>query len=341
MTPGTGALPQGFVNQGYIPGYSPGGNPYANATGTAPSNLDAAQQQAAFYGATPTPGAPNPASPYNQLIQQVLGSVAPTIAETNIGVGAAKAQYGQQVAGIQASQAYQQQQYNLSAIQNLLQGKNIGLEQQQNTLAGQLATQLQNLNTQQFGITGKQFGITTQQSALQQQALREQQAQNVYGYQTGRQNQQAANLATGVVGGGAQKQALTTLAKQYGWTTADIRRAERQTALQQQAAALGYKGAALAYKGQTEQYLTGQKYTAIQRQTLNNLAAANGVSLEQLQNQLSYGMDQLGIQGRADKDQLLQTMADGIAQNDQTKLNALAYVALLGGINLGAATKRK
>jgi hypothetical protein len=253
------------------------------------------------------------ANPYAQWVQSLVYGQGGTLAEQAL----TNRSLQQQITGTQGGAGIQeqalQQQTGTSLAQNQLAGANIGLQEQGNTLAAQLATALQGINTQQYGLT--------------KQGLQQQEAQNIYGYQTGLQNQLAAGAASGASGSKGQQQALTTLKKGEQWTTKDIQRQLAQ--------------AKLGYQAQTQQYLYGQQQTALQQRTLANLAKSNNLSAEQLTNQLKTGLDQLRLTGVIGVEQLRSQIGQALATNDTNLLSALTPIFLASGLNVGHAAGAK
>jgi len=251
-------------------------------------------------------------NPYSSLIQQMLYGDQGVISAGNMNVAGL---YGQQQNASLLTQAQKQalqQQTGTSLAQNLLAGQNIGVQEQQNELSAQLATALQGINTQQYGLT--------------QQGLKEQQQQATYGYQTGKAQQLSAGAASGVAGSPGQAQAMQTLGKQYGWSQADIARQMKQ--------------AKLGYQSSTEQYQVGQQQTALQQQSLENLAKSNGLSAQQLHQQLANGLNQLGLSGYINIEQLESQIGQALGSNDTNVLGILSPLFISSGLNLGSVRNK-
>lgn len=238
--------------------------------------------------------------------------------------------------GLQADQAqFQNYQTQLNAIGDQtaqtqdystamanIQGSQMGIGAQQ------LGLQMQG-NQLQTQLAGTQQGIEEQQYGLQQGQFGEQAAQAARGFQTN-QNALSGQMATsGVVGSAGQKQQAGNQLQGYKEQQGDIYRAQLQSQLGQKSEEAGYQ----------EQYGPGGQNSLTQK-NLSLMAQANGLSYEQLVDQLNYGLAQTKQQGIASAGQLAGQMGNLAAGDISTAGAALAPIAYAGNVNpVAAATQ--
>jgi hypothetical protein len=239
-----------------------------------------------------------------------------------------------------------------------LQGKEA--QQAYGITQGQLAAQNQLLGTQEQ-VAGGQYGVTQAQLASQQANLN-------YQLPLAQQAQYGQNAASGSTNTVGAQNAQGTLQQQYGYNTA-------QLGFQGQQAALGYQGqqaqfteqaamnalagtqaqqtlqntqsqvglesqqAAYQQQGEVWGYQGAQAGLQNQQQQLANTAAGLGISEQQLQAQLASGMNQIGVQGMATQDQLLQQASQAAAGETQGLGAVMSNVGALTGLGPQAFTQ--
>jgi hypothetical protein len=211
----------------------------------------------------------NSTNPSSQAAGVVGANQAPGIAQSGLSIDQLLSEIGLSVPNVAESAASQ----NLGAMLGLEQagiGENqLGIQQQQ------LGNQAAGLQTQQ-GFTTAEYNLNQQQypEQLAEAALQNKQA-------TLQLNAQQATTGTSLTEGG--KLAQSAQKQQYGWQVQDINRAQQLAGLQQQAGLAGTQ--------------TSLSDIALSQQNLEQTAAANGVSVQQLLAQWQQGLQQLGIQG--------------------------------------------
>lgn len=239
-------------------------------------------------------------------LQQLLSQVGPTVAADQ----ATEANYQQQLGALPAqigqTDAYQQ------AMAGLQQGQ-LGLSEQGTALQGQ-SLQLQE------GLSGQQQGIEQQQYGLQQTQYPEQQAEQALSYKNQQQSLQGGLAASGALNTGGSKQQQSTLAQQNTWANQDIARSQALAGLGQQSEQAGFN----------EQ----QGQFGIAQQNLSLSAQANGLSEQQLVDQLNYGLAQNQESGIQSAGQLLAGMGSLASGDVSTEATALAPIGYAGGVNL-------
>jgi hypothetical protein len=209
------------------------------------------------------------------------------------------------------------EQYNLTNTQLEQQSANqlaqLGISGQQIGLQGQgLAAQA--------SLLGTTSGLEAQEYGLQQQQYPEQQAEAALNYQNNRQNLQGNLASTGALNTVGSRNQQNLLSQNYGWQTADINRAQQQSALEQQGT------------------LAQQQYSAAdiarQQQNLQLVAQSNGLSIQEVQQQLGYGLAQSGLDYQQALPQLLNSLS-GIYEGElSTAEGAAGSLGLLGGTSL-------
>jgi hypothetical protein len=238
----------------------------------------------------------------SQVAGYLSGAYSSAEAQSVLGAGLGSAQLGliAPQLGVSSAELENQAGYSLAAAALGYQGTGLqsqALAEQAGTAAAQ-----QGLEQGMFGISMTQYpeqqAEATQQFQLQQQALQDQAAGAGTTSTQGAQRAIAANQA------------------QYGWNMADIYR-------NQQLAALGQQSEQVGYGGQ-------QALTANQQQQLSLAAQQQGLDVQQVYNQLGFGLQQLGVQ--ASPESYLATIANAQAGGAQ-QLAALGYTGgLIGGL---------
>jgi hypothetical protein len=232
-----------------------------------------------------------------------------------LGVAADQAGYAldyQQLAsqGDQLAQtdAYTQAMSGYQGSQLQLAGEKIGLQQQGQQI--------------QTGANVAQQGIERQQYGLQQQQYPEQYAQAALQYGTNQQNLQGQEAASGTLNSGGSKQQQQNLFANYGWQQQDIARAQGLSQL-------GQKSEEIGYGAQQQQAGLAQK-------NLSLAAQANGLSEQQLNDQLTYSLAQNKQAGIQSTGQLLAQMGNLAAGDVSTEAAALLPIGYGAGVNFAA-----
>lgn len=229
-------------------------------------------------------------------------------------------------------QALSQLQAALAGNQYNLAGQQLGLTD--TNLEQQAAYQLAQggINMQQIGLQGQGLaaqagllGTTSQaeqyEAGLQAQQYPEQLAEAALNYGANKQSLQgnlAASGATNTVGAKTQQNLLD---KNYQYQQADINRAGKEAFTQQVAT------------------LAQQKYSAgdiaRQQQNLQLVAESNGLSMQEVQQQLGYGLAQSGLDYQEALPQLLGSLSSIYAGELGTAEGAAGEAGLLSGSALG------
>lgn len=246
--------------------------PYTNPQVPTAAPQPTYAQGGGFSGALS--GLLNSTNPASQAAGVVGAAQAPGIAQSGLTMAQLLSEIGLTVPNVGEQAASQ----NLGALFGLEQA---GIGENQNVISQQqLANQRAGLETQQ--------GFTTAEYNLNQQQYPEQLAEAALANQQGQLalNSQQATTGTSLTEGG--KLAQTAQKEQYGWQVQDINRAQQLSSLQQQAGLAGTQ--------------TSLSDIALSQQNLEQAAAANGVSVQQLVAQWQQGLQQLGI--NADPTQL-------------------------------------
>jgi hypothetical protein len=267
----------------------------------------------------------------------------------------------------QANSVYQQgleKGEYANAAATAVAGQNAEVNQYQLAYGNQPGStfNLQNTNAQtQQGIETQQYNLAMGQypEQLQQAATANQQAV------MGLQGQVAAS---GVQGAAGANLAQAAQAQNYGFQQADINRAQQTAILGQQGEVANYttnqavaqnqlasaqqgqlaeqqsynanydpnnpnSTMALQQQGEIGNYNLSQEQYANQAQNLSYMAQSNGLSEEQVIDQLNYGISQNDQSGMQSAQQVLANMGNlqsGEVTQEQTALAPLAYA---GGIN--------
>lgn len=253
----------------------------------------------------------NPSSAFQQTdpaqatLAELMSQIGPQLGADATTQAGYQQQLGAVGAGVQSQDAYAQ------AMAGIQQG-NLGISEQQLGIQGQGLAAQEGLSSQQQGIEQQQYG-------LQQQQYPEQQAEQALSYKNTVQAQQGNAAASGATNTEGNKQAVVTNAAQNQWANADINRAQQNAMLGQQSEQAGY------------QYQQGEY--ARSQENLGLMAQGNGLSEQQLQDQLAYGISQNQNSGVASAGQLLAQMGSLASGDISAAGTALAPIAYAGGVN--------
>jgi hypothetical protein len=246
-----------------------------------------------------------------QTLQELLSGVAPQLAADQVTQAGYQAQLGAVGAETGLSNAYAQSQYGIS------EGE-LGISE------AQLGLQGQGLAAQE-ALAGQQQGIEQQQYGLQMQQFPEEQTQAKTAFNNNQQALAGGAAASGALGTKGTGQQEGTQVQNYGFQQADISRAQQQAVLGQQSELAGYG------------YQQGQFGRA--QENLALMAQSNGLSQEQLVEQLNYGISQNNLQGQASVGSLLSSMGSLASGDISTAGTAIAPIAYAGGVNPLAAAQ--
>lgn len=271
------------------------------ALGTPGATQSGGQAAASPFSATTSNLLASP-SWTNEVSGYLAGQAAPSLAQGGLASAlgdAALANVGPQL-GTSAAEAESTTGFDLANA--LLGEKGIGLQQQ--GLGAQAATagQQQGVEEAQYQVQSGQYPEQLQEAALQNQNA-------VIG------NRDAAAIG-GTTDTTSNQRTQATQAANYGWQTADIYRS-------QQLAQLGQQSEQIGYGGQQEQ-------TANQASQLALAAQGAGLSGEQAQSQLGFGLQQLGV--NASPESLVSAVSAGQATGSSSLAALLSQAALTGGL---------
>jgi hypothetical protein len=276
------------------------GSPDQKAAQQTPQPASSAAALSPFSGTT----ASLLASPnwQNEISGYLAGQAAPTAAQGALSGSVASGELGLvgPQEGVSAGELQNSTGYDLA---NALLGQE-GLGLQSQGLASQAST------------AAKQQGVEEAQYGVQSTQYPEQQAEAALA----NQNAVISNRDSAAIGGTTDttsaKRTASTQAAQYGWQQADIYR-------NQQLAQLGQQSEEQGYGGQEEQF-------ANQRQQLALAAQGEGLTAQQAQSQLGFGLQQLGV--NASPEQYLSTIANAQGSEASTLAGVGSQAALIGGL---------
>lgn len=267
-------------------------------------------------------GGPNPVTEFQQDLSNFNGS--PNTLQNILGQVEDSTAPQQSLSALQAALAGNQ--FNINTEQYQL--SNTNLEQQAANQEAQLGISGQQLGIQgqglqaQAGLLGTTTGLEQQEYGLQQQQYPEQLAEAALNYGANQQSltgNLAASGATDTVGAKTQENLLS---QNYGYQQADINRAQQESALQQQ--------------GTTAQQQYSAADLARQQQNLSLVAQSNGLSQQEVAQQLGYGLAQSGLDYQQNLPQLLNSLS-GIYEGDLgTAEGAAGELGLLGGTSISS-----
>jgi hypothetical protein len=252
----------------------------------------------------------NPATPYNTLVSQLLGSQGYQTyqAGLNTQIGALQSQYNPQTGtGLIPAQTNQQiaqlRQSTGQQMQGLgLSGQQIGIQQ-----AG-LQAEL-GLAPQQQAIEQKQYQLSQQQMQAEKPGLASAAA--------------GAGVAGAKGGAGSQYGATAGEKQQYG----SLQREIQQGVLGQQSEVAGYN------------YSLGDLQR--QSQSLSLAAQQNGLSEQETMTRLTQGINQLGLSGAISAQDILQQLGSTEAAGGQQLLSLLAPLAEITGLAFPSSETKK
>jgi hypothetical protein len=244
-------------------------------------------------------------NPQTATLGNVEALQAPAIAGTGLSLTGILGQMGLVGEGVQQQTASQLQGEQLSAAQ-------LGLQQQGNTLQQQLLAK-------QLGLAPVQQGVEEEQYGYGQAQLANQIGLQQYLYPLQQQQQESAAAAQGSVNTIGQREAMGTLAEQEKVSLGNL-------LLQQQSAQAGQRGEEAGY-----QYSLSA--LANQQQQLQLAAQANGLSVQQLENQTNAALNQIQLGGASAADQLL-TQEGGQLQTLGQEVGTVGAQATGLGINV-------
>ena len=278
-------------------------------------------QDPAYGGGQPVPqGAANPVQMFQNDISNFSNS--PNTLQNILGQVEGATAPQQALSELQTALAGNQ--YNINTQQYQL--SNTNLEQQAANQEAQLGISQAQLGIQgqglqaQAGLLGTTTGLEQQEYGLQQQQYPEQLAEAALNYNANNQaltGNLAASGATNTVGARTQENLLS---QNYGYQQADIGRAQQESQLQQQGTTA------------QQQYSAGD--LARQQQNLSLVAQSNGLSQQEVAQQLGYGLAQSGLDYQQNLPQLLNSLSTIYSGELGTAEGAAGAVGLLGGTSL-------
>jgi hypothetical protein len=265
-------------------------------------------------------GGPNPVQQFQQDVQnfnQSPNSLQNILGQVEAGNAPQMGLYNLQAALAGNQYNLNTQQYNLSSNQ---------LEQQAANQLAQLGISGQQIGLQgqglqaQAGLLGTTTGLEQQEYGLQQQQYPEQLAEAALNYKNNRQNLLGNLAATGATNTVGSRNQQNLLSQNYAWQQADINRAQQESQLQQ--------------KGTTAQQQYSAAEIARQQQNLKLVAQQNGLSIQEVQQQLGYGLAQAGLDYQQNLPQLLNSLAGIYTGELSTAEQSAGALGLLGGTSL-------
>ena len=243
----------------------------------------------------------------NPEIGGLLGGIAGQLGQYGYAGAAAEGQMGETVAQEQLTnqEAQSTTGYDLGGL--LLSAEGTGLQSQALAAQAGTAAQQQGIEQAQYGVQSGQYPEQLQEAALQN-------ANAVKALQD-------TGASSGVLNTQGQQRRTATQGAEYGWQQADIYRA-------QALAQLGQASEQVGYGGQQEQF-------ANQQQQLALAAQGEGLSRDQAEAQLSFGLQQAGVTGAQDLYGFLGQAAAAQGGAAQTYAGAIGTGSLLGGLGPG------
>jgi hypothetical protein len=273
-------------------------------------------QADAARGINPTQGLPTSSTP---PVLQGSGTTAQQAAinqlssQAGLGVAADQAGYAldyQQLASLgdqqQQADAYAQAMSGFKGSELQIAGQKIGLQQ----------TGLQ----EQMAASAAQQGIEQKQYGLQQTQYPEQYAEAALNYMTSQRGLQGQLAANGVLNSGGSTIQQTNLAQNFAWQNQDIALAQGLSQLGQQSEQIGYNAQ--------------QQQQQLAQQNLTYAAQANGLSEQELNEQLNYQLAQNKQSGIQSAGQLLGQMGNLAAGDVSTEIQSLLPLGYAAGLNL-------
>jgi hypothetical protein len=254
------------------------------------------------------------------IFGQSLGGIAPGIATSSLQAALAGEQYN-----------INQAQYGLTSTNLEQQAANqlgqLGISQQQLGLQGQGLQAQAGLLGVTSGLEQQEYGLQQQQYGLEAQQYPEQLQEAALNYNVNRENLVGNLAASGALNTQGSTQQQNVLLANYGWQQADIQRAQAEFGLGQQQSVL-----------QQQATTAQQQYSAAdiarQQQNLALVAESNGLSVQEVQQQLAYGLAQAGLDVKQNLPQLLNSLTQ-IWGGDMSQIQgAVGQLGLLGNTSL-------
>lgn len=291
-----------------MPRYGPGQGQIAPNTGAvgAPAAAPAVAAPAAGPAASPTTAAASGllTSPnwQNQVAGLLAGGAGPTEAQAGLGAALGTAGLAMTPAqeGVSAAELGNNAGYGLASA--LLGYEGIGLQSQ--GLASQAAT------------AGKQQGLEEAGFGVQQTAFPEQQAEATLANERAQRGLADQGAISGTLNTEGHGRDVAAQSAQYGWNMADIYRNQRLSELGQQSEEVGFKGQ--------------EESIANARAQLGLSAQGQGLSAQQVTDQLKFGLGQLGVS--SSPEQYLASIANAQSGEAQALAGVGSAGALIGGL---------
>jgi hypothetical protein len=307
-------------------------------------------------------GGPNPIAQFQQDVQnfdsspnslqgilgQLESGIAPTVAQSELQAALAGNQYSvnQQQYGLTSTNLEQQAANQLGQLgigyeQIGLQGQ--GLAAQAGLLGTTTGLEQQGwgLEQQNWALQQQGFGLEQQQYGVSATQYPEQLAEAALNYNVNRENLVGNMAASGALNTQGSTQQQNVLLANYGFQRADIGRAQelaalgqQQTLLGQQEAGIGQQQAVLGQAATTAQQQYSAADIARQQQNLQLVAQQNGLSVQEVQQQLAYGLSQAGLDLQQNLPQLLNSLSSIYGGDLSQVEGAAGELGLLGGTSL-------
>ena len=238
----------------------------------------------------------------NEISGYLAGQAAPTAAQGALGSAVASGQLGMVAPQLGVSSAELENNTGYDLANALLGQEGTGLQSQGLAQQASTAAAQQGTEEAEYGVQGTQFPEQQAEAALANQNA-------VIG------NRDAAAIG-GFTNTTSTKRTAATQAQEYQWQQADIYRSQALAALGQQSEEQGFSG-------QESQF-------ANERQQLELAAQGEGLSAQQAQSQLGFGLQQLGV--NSSPEQYLATIANAQGSEASTLAGVGSQAALIGGL---------
>jgi hypothetical protein len=291
---------------------------------------------------------PNPVQQFTQdvqnfgnspnTLQDILGqmgaSTSPALAQADLQAALAGQQYGlnQQQYGLTTTNLEQQAANQLGQLG--ISGQQLGLQGQGLQAQAGLLGVTTGIEQQEYGLQQQGYGLSAQQLGLEAQQYPEQLQEAALNYNTNRENLVGNLAASGAMNTVGSTQQQNVLGQQYGWQVADINRAAAGLGLQQQQLGLQQQESVLGQQATTAQQQYSAADIARQQQNLALLAQSNGLSVQEVQQQLGYGLAQSGLDLQQNLPQLLNSLSSIYTGELGDVESAAGAAGLLGGTSL-------
>jgi hypothetical protein len=238
------------------------------------------------------------------LAAAALAQQLPTIGQYGFAGAVAGQELGLVGPQLAVTGAEAQNQTGYDLANALLGYEGIGLQSQGLAQQASTAAAQQGLEQAQFGVSQTQYPEQQAEAALQNQ--------------NAVINQRDSAAISGTINTQGSKRDVATQAQEYAWQQADIFR-------NQQLAQLGQQSEQVGYQGQQSQF-------ANQQQQLALAAQGEGLTAQQAQAQLGFGLQQAGISAKGDALSYLQQMAADQGQQAGAFGAGLSAASLYGGL---------